>query len=198
MEEPDRKKIGKNIVLFREPGLLTVAVKSRPAPLSLSPGMRLLLFYSLLVFGLLAAFPALRGTLYRTWSVRWTVYAFLAVVCGLFYLGRMLMKDRQTLTVYQGMLRVSDRKFFIKYPSEFQTSEISDLDLNIPDGKASAGYRRFPFGLTGRIAVTGAIAFKYRGKIVEIAPLVDRVSATYILRELRRAFGTESGNFGSF
>jgi len=181
------KKIGQNVLVRSEPGRLTVTIIQRLS-LLWKTVIAAVLGLSLVVVLILSALPSAPDPRRETKKTNLTyVFIFFASISAL----RLILPDNEeTISVFQGTLTIRSKAMFVTFREEFPTHEVTRLGLNIPAGK---NYARRKSGLTQKTEKRfseryqpyhGALSFFYRDELVELAHRVDRVSATYILKEL--------------
>lgn len=176
MDDYGVKKIGGRVRVTRGPGMLRISIRNES-------NMQFLAHAVLFPYLLWSFLPRLIGSVPGLEPAAMGISIGLAALFCAFSLSRFFL-DGQILEVWQGVFRVHYRVSIFARCREAGLHEIKDLALNIPEGKNHPGYVTIPKG--GRLP-RGSISFRYNGELVEIAPGVDRLAATYILNELRKA-----------
>jgi len=184
------KKIGGRVIIRSEAGGLVIVIKELIALAQLAGACLALLVIMAMLLGLA---PDASSLIYG--HPKYPLPLVVLFLCALYFAVSMLT-NRETLTVFQGTLKITDRKFFVSFSREFQARDITRLGLNIPEDKFYPGYKSYYTAfLTPRNRLVpgsrlrGAVAFQYGDSVVEFARGLDRVSATYILNELQNSLG---------
>jgi len=187
MDQMKEKKLGQDIVIRSEPGRLTVTITQRLG-LLWKTVLAAILGLALVAVLVLNVLPASADPVREAKKTNLAyVLIFTASIAAL----RLILPDNEeTISVFKGTLTIRTRIMFLTFNEEFPVPEVTRLGLNIPAGK---NYARRKFALTQRAQKRfseryqpyhGALSFFYGDDLIELAHQVDRLSATYILKEL--------------
>lgn len=190
MQQGKEKQIGQNVTVRSEPGRLSVTIIQRLGLLwkTVIAVMLGLSLVTLLVLSVLPSSPDPRREAKKT-----NLTYVLIVIATMSTLRLLLPDNKETISVFQGTLTIRTKVTLLTFNEEFPTHAITRLGLNIPAGK---NFAKRKFALTQRVEKRfsqryqpchGALSFFYGDDIIELAHQVDRLSATYILKELENA-----------
>ena len=186
------KLIGNNVVVSSEPGLLRVTITQRLS-FFWKTAVAVLLALSIVAFLMLKASPSSPDSLRET---RKTDLGYMLMVIAAVSALRLILPDNEeTISISQGTLTIRTRITVFRFREEFSTAGATRFGLNIPEGM---NYARRKAALTQKFEKRfsqryqpyhGAISFFYADELVELAHQVDRLTATYILKELENFSG---------
>ena len=172
------KKIGDKVFLYAEPGLLTITIKPE-----IGPFQRITAWLLLAILALSALFSVITA---RSSGGRFLLYLgvgdilICAAFCGI--LADAFLTEK--IQVSNGILVHSFGPFGHSWSRKtYQVSSITNLRTLIPTGRFRRPHEYY-LGW-GRPAIRGTVGFDYENnKTVDLAREIDRVTATYLVKEL--------------
>lgn len=187
MEQVKEKQLGRDITVRSEPGRLSIRIIQRLGLLwkAVTAAMLALSLVTLLILNVSPSSPDPRREAKKTNLT----YALIAIA-SMAALRLLLPDNEEIISVFQGTLTIRTRVTLLTFNEEFPTHAITRLGLNIPAGK---NFARRKSALTQKVEKRfsqryqpyhGALSFFYGDDMVELAHQVDRLSATYLLKEL--------------